>query len=349
MGVKARRATAAVAVAAALLWAGLTAARAFDASSTASAASATPAAPAAAVVLPADCPPPAPIPAILTGEVPPAATDVGFLWRLRRDGHVSYLYGTMHAARPGWSTPGPQVTAALKAADRVGLELDVGNPDILAGIQRQSAEPPGAHPLPAPLAARLARAAAGACVDLSQLAGMRPELQAASVSLGVGGRAGLSASEGIDLALAIVAHRWGKDVRSLETPEQQFALLVSDDPAETARNVSETLDEVESGAAERQLLRLAADWHDGRLDDLEAYATWCGCVDTPEQRASYAQLVDARNPAMAKQFAAWHAEGRTVFVAVGSLHMVGPRGLPKLLAAEGFEVERVALQPATRR
>jgi len=44
---------------------------------------------------------------------------------------------------------------------------------------------------------------------------------------------------------------------------------------------------------------------------------------------------------MAARIAEWHAEGRSLFVAVGSLHMTGPLGLPALLREKGFELERV--------
>lgn len=295
-----------------------------------------------AEALPADCPPPPVAPT--TEDVQRGlreARDAGFLWRLRKDGRESWLYGTMHAARFEWMFPGPTILAAMRSADRVGLELDVMDPAILEGVQKLSARKPGARPLPPALAARLARAQRQACVAPSTVAGLRPELGAVAASIGLGHRIGLEAAYGIDPFLDGVAHGLHKEVRSLETPQAQISLLVSDDPREVARTVSETLDEVESGDALRQLERLATDWHEGKLEDLAAYADWCGCVDTKEKKAAFEKIVDARNPGMARQFAAWHAEGRTVFMAVGSLHMIGPRGLPRLLAAEGFEVERV--------
>jgi uncharacterized protein len=45
---------------------------------------------------------------------------------------------------------------------------------------------------------------------------------------------------------------------------------------------------------------------------------------------------------LADSIAALHRGGERVFAAVGALHMFGPQGLPALLAARGFEVERVA-------
>ena len=152
---------------------------------------------------------------------------------------------------------------------------------------------------------------------------------------------GLYAEYGIDLFLAGLAHGMHKPVRSLETPELQAGLLVSDDPAETARGVGELLDELERGDATAILGRLADDWRRGDLDDLGRYASWCGCLETARQRSDFVRMVDDRNVPMADRIARWHAEGHDLFVAVGSLHMIGPHGLPALLRARGFRVERV--------
>ena len=45
---------------------------------------------------------------------------------------------------------------------------------------------------------------------------------------------------------------------------------------------------------------------------------------------------------MADKIARWHAEGKSLFVAVGTLHMLGRAGLPEQLKARGFAVERIA-------
>ena len=56
---------------------------------------------------------------------------------------------------------------------------------------------------------------------------------------------------------------------------------------------------------------------------------------------------DDRNPGLAKGIAAIHESGQTVFAAVGSLHMIGPMGLPQLLAKRGYRVERIEFTDRT--
>jgi hypothetical protein len=269
------------------------------------------------------------------------ATDAGLLWKAGKDGRAVWLYGTIHVAQRGWRFPGPRVMAALKASDALVLELDPLDPDVLARFQRAVTRKAGAPDLAPALAARLRAQAVAACIAPAALEGLRPEMRAVTIEVMAGRRLGLQPDYGIDIFLAQLARRLKKPILALETPEQQAALLVSDDPRETARTVGDLLDELESGRAPQILGRLAGDWHAGRLEDMAAYADWCDCMDTPARRADFAKLIDARNPPMAARIAAWHAEGRSPFVAVGSLHMVGPLGLPALLREKGFEVERV--------
>jgi len=48
-----------------------------------------------------------------------------------------------------------------------------------------------------------------------------------------------------------------------------------------------------------------------------------------------------RNERMAHQLGVLSEDGKTRFVVVGVGHMIGPRGIPALLAAQGFHVERI--------
>lgn len=57
--------------------------------------------------------------------------------------------------------------------------------------------------------------------------------------------------------------------------------------------------------------------------------------------ALYDALLRRRNIAWTNRLVAEMAGSGTELVNVGALHMLGPDGLPALLAARGFTVERV--------
>jgi len=268
------------------------------------------------------------------------ARDRGLLWRIEKNGRTSWLYGTVHAAERGWMFPGPKVREAVMASDRVALELDLLDPKVMQALQAAMVAPPGAAPLPPALAQRLAAHAEAACMAPT-LARLRPELQVATLVGQSARTSGVDMAYGIDAVIAGMAKAGGKPIVALETPEQQIRLLTSDDPARTAAAVESALDQLDGGQAQRSIATLTRAWADGRLNTLQTYPQWCECLATEAEQAEYRQLVDARNPAMARGIAAEHAAGHTVFAAVGALHLVGTQGLPALMAKQGFRVQRV--------
>ena len=268
------------------------------------------------------------------------ARDRGFLWRITRAGRNSWLYGTVHAAKREWIFPGPQVSQALKASDTVALELDMLDPEIV----RRLAEGAAAQPkitLPEAMQQRLQRQAEAECVPAQALAPLSPELQVMTLSALVGRRDGIDPAYGIDGFLSGFGRGAGKTVVSLETPEQQLQALQMPSPQATLEFVESGLKDLESSRARPHVLRIVQVWADADLDALSRYESWCECLDTEADRALQARLIDARNPLLADAIAALHGRGKAVFAAVGSLHMVGPLGLPGLLALRGFRVERV--------
>lgn len=267
------------------------------------------------------------------------ARNRGFLFEVRKGGRLSYLYGTTHIGRRDWVFLGPLVIAALGSVDRVALELDLGDADVLqrlqAGVQRRADSPA----LPADLEQRLGAARQAACAD--ELAALRPEFQV----VGLAGLAlrpdGFDPAYGVDAVIAEFAAASGKPVLGLETPEAQLALLLRDDATAVAELVGSTLDELARPQTRTSMLRLMQAWDEGDLGTLRRYESWCDCLNTPLERQQWAALLDGRNPAMLEQLVQWHEGGERLFVAVGALHLVGPQGLPALLEARGFEVRRV--------
>jgi uncharacterized protein len=299
--------------------------------------------PATAATAAAACPPEAR--ALAADEVRQGlaqAVDRGYLWQAERDGLSIWLYGTVHAAQRSWMFPGPQVMQALRAADQVALELDMLDPNIARRLQTAVLARDDEPPLPAALRRRLSAQSTLACLGDS-LQRFRPEMQAITLVALAGRQDGLDPAYGVDGFLGGLAHGLGKPVVSLETPESQIEVLVQPDVTQRDRLIDETLAELERGDAVPGLKRLTQAWADGRLDELENYGQWCHCLDTAEQRSFHERLIDRRNGPLARRAMAIHAAGRNVFVAIGALHMVGPTGLPALLAQQGFAVRRLPI------
>ncbi len=267
----------------------------------------------------------------------PVVKDRGFLWRITRDGHSSWLFGTLHVGKPAWRGFGPHVVAALKASDVLALEIDPNDPTLIAALADTGQGPD----LPAALQARLQRAFAEACVAPEAMGALHPVLKATTLTVLDARWLGMDANDAQEQLLLARMRALGHGVVSLETPEQQKDALVPADPAEALSMLDQTLAQLEDGSGRRVLARMARAWEAGDLKTLEDYDSWCECASNAEERAFMRRLNDERNPALADGIAALHARGRRVFAAVGALHMTGPQSLPRLMRERGFTVERI--------
>ena len=269
------------------------------------------------------------------------ARDHGFLWRIRKGDHSSYLYGTVHVATLANMFPGPSVVQAVRDSDTVALELDMLDADIQSRLRAGMAQGERVA-LPDALAARLALRIAYECLPANALDSLRPEVQVTALSALSGRRDGIDPAYGIDNFLAGFARGGSKRIVSLETPELQLSLLKMPTPAATLEMVEAAVSELESGRTLQTLQRIFKVWLSGDDVDLARYDKWCECTPPESERLLMKRMLDDRNPGMADGIHALHEAGQRVFAAVGSLHMIGPLGLPALMAQRGYVVERVA-------
>jgi uncharacterized protein len=272
-----------------------------------------------------------------------AARDRGLLWKITRDGASSYLYGTVHVGKLEWALPGPNLGAALGASDTIALEIDPTDPTLAARMTAPAASAPA---LPAPLQQRLAQRLDAACLTpplREHMARQHPMLRAVTLALLEARWEGLDVSYGQEMLLAGFGRATQRRIVSLETPESQLQTMLPDSARELHATIDSLLDQLDDGAVRRSVVRLGAAWERGDLALFEDYERWCECVRDDHDRALMRRLLDERNGPMAERIDALHREGRgRLFAAVGALHMVGPHGLPALLRARGFSVERIA-------
>lgn len=288
------------------------------------------------------CPPQAALPsAAQAAELAAAAPDRGFLYRLRKGGHDSYLYGTLHIGRMAWFFPGPKLREAMKQSDSLALELDLSDP---ATLQALSAPPQHAQPFQAnpALQKRLAAQARAACLPEQALAHLHPLLQLSNYMALDARWDGMDPSFGQELMLSTWARQSGLPIHALESVDTQLQALLPADAKEAQTQLRKGLQQLEQGQLRKSTRRLAQAWASSDMATLSNYTDWCDCVGDAQDRAELRALNDERNPGLAEGIADLHKQGRRVLAAVGSLHLSGPRALPLLLQQEhGFEVQQL--------
>lgn len=269
-----------------------------------------------------------------------AAKDRGALWRLRKDGRVSYLYGTVHVGKLDWVFPGPQLQAALRATEVLAVEVNPMDPAFMAEVQ--AAQTQAAQlTLTRAEQARLDAEADAACLPRTALAALHPVMQAVTYVSLAGRHDGLDPAYAQELVLLGAAQATQRPVVALESVASQMAVLLPVDAAEARALLKQTLDSLQRQESRTSLRRVSLAWERGDLDAMDSPAKLCDCVPTAQELQFLRRLNDDRNPGLADRIAEEHGKGKAVFAAVGALHMTGAQALPGLLKARGFEVERV--------
>jgi uncharacterized protein len=287
------------------------------------------------------CPAPPTIPeAAKVQELAKNAKDRGFLWKIEKGGRTSFLYGTIHVNTLDWMMLGPKTTSALRDANTIAIELNPLEPETQALLNNPEKlgikVPPMGEKLKARFTAQLRRA----CAPAEMFEDKAAIMQLTGIIMFDARFAGLEATYGTEMLLIGVAQATNKPLASLESAERQIRALM-DGGAEVGV-VESALAQVESGKSRKMLSRMHAAWGAGNASDFENLGAWCECMDTEGDRKFMRQLNDDRNPDLAKGIDKLHSDGKRVFAAVGTLHMFGAKGLPKLMREMGYTVERVA-------
>lgn len=269
------------------------------------------------------------------------AKDHGFLWRISKDGHDSYLYGTIHLARFEDMFIGPTVLNALKQADTVALELDMLDPDIASRIVK-SMTATKRQRISNALTTQIKQAAENICLPYAQISKLSPMFQMITITTAHAAYHQLYSAYAIDAFLSGFAHQMQKNVVSLESPEEQVATLTMDTPAETTHFINKALAQIDSGKGEQVLLRMYQSWLDSNHDDFAQYAGWCDCLETAEDKKLMQRLLADRNVGMANKIDKLH-QTHSSFVAVGTLHLFSDQGLPNLMRQKGYQVTQIKL------
>lgn len=259
------------------------------------------------------------------------------MWLVADDDTQIYLLGTMHALPRGTDWDDGQVDTAIRTADELVMELSPAElakaGPIFQALAPRSAPLAMEKRLPPDALARYRTLEA----DGGSFGGDALDDWAVMVLMGqrVALEADLSPDNGVETVLTAKFKAAGKPIGGLETAQAQLMMFETLDPA-----------------TQRALLTRAASHADTADKEVETLTTAWARGDVAALVREINEDVDAvpaaRKALLTDRNARWTlwAEQRlerpgTVLMAVGAGHLVGPDGVPAMLEAKGYKVQRV--------
>lgn len=259
------------------------------------------------------------------------------LWQVEGpSGEKAWLFGTIHALPRAYAWRSPRIEAALDDADRLVVEVAaLDNDAATARTFAELARSPGLAPLAAriPLEDRPRLASDMAAGGLAPDALDPLETWAAAIALeqAAASNARIDSGRGVDRALL---RSWRGPIEEFEGARAQLSIF-DRLPEAQQRALLLAVIHGEDGGGESDVLVRA--WAKGDLDTIAREVNGEFLAD-PQLREA---LLTGRNRAWTDKLDAALKGGAHHFVAVGAAHLVGPEGLPALLAARGYRVTRL--------
>lgn len=265
------------------------------------------------------------------------------LWKAHDSDTTVYFFGTVHALKPDTRWHFPALDKALGASKLLYIEAADINPMTVRplimqyGFDRE-------HLLSSKLDkkenALLAEAASelGIPGGTARLDTMKPWMAAITIAASPILKAGYDPKLGIDKQLQAQFRKAGKPVKGFETAKQQLLLLATLPDAVQLKFLKKGLHDY--AHAEEQMKRIVHAWQTGDTDALGQLVVAQVKDRSPKL---YQVLILKRNEAWSQQIAKlMQTTPGTVFVAVGSGHLVGPDRLQVQLEKLGIDTTRVS-------
>jgi uncharacterized protein YbaP (TraB family) len=256
-----------------------------------------------------------------------------FLWSAEKDGVTTYLFGTMHVGIDPDARLPQLVWDKLDVPATFAVETDVTDPAIASiggrtsGTLRDELGPAYWKKLELAITPQLAQA-------LVHKSAMIPATMLAL--------RGVPSTPPMDGVLLARARHGSKQVVFLEPAARQAAILEKHMNAKALRLMLDDLPKIERQS--RQLLEAYVAGDEARFlaitEEQRADALAHGYT-AAEYDESMEDLLYRRNASWIARIQRMHASGGA-FVAVGAMHLMGPRSVLELLQQKGYKVARLA-------
>ena len=249
------------------------------------------------------------------------------------------LYPTIHILPDGMKWQSDELTRRLADAEEVWFEIMPGSetdPNLQATMMRLGMAPGSSlsSQLTAAEVTALREAIAPLGMPFEAVDAMRPWLASTLVSVGALVQKGFNPDAGVEKQLQPLVK--DKKIRAFESAESQLKMLAAIPEAQQFQMLRDTLGEMDESID--MLNEMARDWSTGDVKDLEEELL---SEMKSEMPIVYAAVFTARNENWANQIEIEMKGAGTDFMAVGAGHLVGEDGVPAILKARGYKVERL--------
>ena len=273
------------------------------------------------------------------------------LWQVSDSNSSVYLLGSVHFADASFYPLDTAITNAFDRSDELAVELDMSDTAVFMEIARQT-ELRGklkegqslAQVLPQDVKKQLDSICASWYLAPEVLYGYKPWSAAMTLSSLAIMRLGFDPNLGIDFFFLHAAQESKKKVVSLESAEDQIAVLVGEGLPDSLGiyYLRSTIGEMQ--VMDSSITLMMGAWIKGD-DSLFREAMYMEPEGSATDSLLDAQIEDlvyiARNKTMADSVAAFLAQDRKVFVVVGAAHMAGKGdNVLELLRQKGLTIEQ---------
>jgi uncharacterized protein YbaP (TraB family) len=263
------------------------------------------------------------------------------LWRVTGATNQIYLLGSIHLLREQDYPLPAAIEKAYEESDSMVMEIDMDDLDPMEAqiLIRELGLLPGEQTLRDEMGPELYRRTQDSAerldIPLELLEKSRPWLAAMTVEQLLLSRFGFDPRFGVEMYLLGKAAIDAKEITGLETLREQFEFLAHMSLDAQRSLLLETLDS--SSDLQTTMDNVVAAWKRGDSAYLEEQLLQ-DIADYPEL---YARIVHDRNHAWREQITELLQDDKNYLIIVGSLHLIGPDGLPTLLKERNFAVQQL--------
>lgn len=273
----------------------------------------------------------------------PQALAANYLWEVMSLTNRVYLFGTVHAGKKSWYPLPAAVEEAFAESRVLVVEADITDAEKVArAAPVMTYDPPDslAKHVSAEDYERFRKVAARLKVPEPQIAQMRPFMAVSLLVFAEWGRLGYLPQYGVDGYLIARAKGQDKKIVEIEGVAAQTRLIESLTGQETRTLFGGTLTALESGLTGEQITGMVNAWQSGDPELLLEIARKYNEI-VPGARDFEEKFIWARHESMAAKIEGYlNASKDRHFIAVGSLHLAGPRGLLEILRKRGYIVRQ---------